>query len=50
MKKILNMDRKICFKSAAPPNAWCYEYKMHVWPIDLLHFGRADSEEVAFQV
>ena len=23
------------------------EYEMHFWPIDLLHFGRANSEEVA---
>ena len=22
------------------------EYEMHFWPIDLLHFGRANSEEV----
>ena len=26
------------------------EYEMHLWPIDLLHFGRANSEEVAFRV
>ena len=26
------------------------EYEMHFWPIDLLHFGRANSEEVAFRV
>ena len=25
------------------------EYEMHFWPIDLLHFGRANSEEVAFE-
>ena len=26
------------------------EYEMHFWPIDLLHFGRVSSEEVAFRV
>ena len=26
------------------------EYEMHFRPIDLLHFGRANSEEVAFRV
>ena len=26
------------------------EYEMQFWPIDLLHFGRANSEEVAFRV
>ena len=26
------------------------EYEMHFWPIDLLHFRRANSEEVAFRV
>ena len=26
------------------------EYEIHFWPIDLLHFGRANSEEVAFRV
>ena len=26
------------------------EYAMNFWPIDLLHFGRVSSEEVAFRV
>ena len=26
------------------------EYKMYFWPIDLLHLGTANNEEVAFQV
>ena len=25
------------------------EYEMHFWTIDLLHFGTANNEEVAFQ-
>ena len=36
--------------SAKPFQTLGPEYEMHFWPIDLYHFGRVSSEEVAFRV
>ena len=43
-------DGALLIASVKPFQTLGPEYEMHFWPIDLLHFGRANSEEVAFRV
>ena len=46
----LGSDGAHLIASVKPFQSLGPEYEMHFWPIDLLHFGRVSSEEVAFRV